>query len=485
MMAAPPPVIPDSVFLSPLAAPTAAPLLSAAHYPASPLLLNTTIARTIVYTYDNLSRLTEAGYSTGESFAYSYDDRGNRIQQIINGQTTGYTYDDANRLTAVNGQTYSWDDNGNLLSDGARTYAYGTSNRLTSVISGAVTTQFEYNGDGDRIAQVIGGSRTDYRLDPVGLSEVLVETTGGQSNYYLSGLAQYSSSGAEYFAHDRLGSIRHLVAPDGGLNLTQSFDPFGNLLAQEGTSRSIFGYAGEQTDPTGLIFLRARYYDPAVGRFLSADTIIPDPLRSVGWNRYAYVENNPIRYTDPSGYCGGPYFDAGIGSGSAIDGAMDDLCTGAGGGGGRGTPRSGGGFPPNSTSTTTGAVPRGMNNPTIRQSVNTGNKVHYDQANGGTGVGGPTQMQNQYPQTRFIFAPRGQAGPDVRVAPGQSNVHPSTYPGSTWPKGFNYADFKPNTPSGARTFYKDLNSCKLPTDTIPVPYDPKTGTLLTDYFFGP
>jgi hypothetical protein len=124
-----------------------------------------------------------------------------------------------------------------------------------------------------------------------------------------------------------------------------------------------------------------------------------------------------------------------------------------------------------------------MNNPTVRQSVNTGNAVHYDQANGGTGVGGPTQIQNQYPQTRFIFTPRGQAGPDVRVPLGTR--HPSTYPGSTWPKDFNYADFKPNTFSGARTFYRDLNSCKLPIDTIPVPYNPQTGILSTNYFFGP
>jgi RHS repeat-associated protein len=54
-------------------------------------------------------------------------------------------------------------------------------------------------------------------------------------------------------------------------------------------------------DPTGLVFLRARYYDPSVGRFLTPDTIVPDPLRSMGWNQYAYGYNNPIGYADPSG----------------------------------------------------------------------------------------------------------------------------------------------------------------------------------------
>jgi RHS repeat-associated protein len=85
--------------------------------------------------------------------------------------------------------------------------------------------------------------------------------------------------------------------------LGQTFDPFGNVLAQTGSGQSVFGFTGEQTDPAGLVFLRARYYDPGVGRFLTADSVVPDPLRSGGWNRYAYVGNNPTNYIDPSGHC--------------------------------------------------------------------------------------------------------------------------------------------------------------------------------------
>jgi RHS repeat-associated protein len=70
---------------------------------------------------------------------------------------------------------------------------------------------------------------------------------------------------------------------------------------RSGPGQSGFGYTGEQMDPTGLVFLRARYYDPSVGRFLTPDTIVPDPLRSMGWNQYAYGYNNPIGYADPSG----------------------------------------------------------------------------------------------------------------------------------------------------------------------------------------
>jgi RHS repeat-associated protein len=142
---------------------------------------------------------------------------------------------------------------------------------------------------------------TEYVLDPIGLAQVLVETTGGQSRHYVPGLAQYDGSGWEYYVSDRLGSVRLLVAPNGDVSLGQNFDPFGNVLEQSGPGQSVFGYTGEQMDLTGLVFLRARYYDPSVGRFLTPDTIVPDPLRSMGWNRYAYVENNPIVYTDPSG----------------------------------------------------------------------------------------------------------------------------------------------------------------------------------------
>jgi RHS repeat-associated protein len=102
---------------------------------------------------------------------------------------------------------------------------------------------------------------------------------------------------------DHLGSVRQVVDPTTAVALAQSFDPFGQVLEQAGSAQSIFGYTGEQTDPTRLVFLRARYYNPSIGRFLTADSVVPDPLSSRGWNRYAYVENNPINRTDPSGHC--------------------------------------------------------------------------------------------------------------------------------------------------------------------------------------
>jgi RHS repeat-associated protein len=116
------------------------------------------------------------------------------------------------------------------------------------------------------------------------------------------GLAQYEVGGWQYFGQDRLGSVRTLLNPAGELLLARNYDPFGNVLVQGGVGSSGFGYAGEQVDSTGLVYLRARYYHPVVGRFLTPDSIVPNPVGSQGWNGYAYTENNPIRYTDPSGH---------------------------------------------------------------------------------------------------------------------------------------------------------------------------------------
>ena len=108
--------------------------------------------------------------------------------------------------------------------------------------------------------------------------------------------------------------------------------------------------------------------------------------------------------------------------------------------------------------------------------VRSGNIYHYDRLNGGQGQYGPSQTQELYLETEFYFAPRRAKGPDVVVVGGQ---HPSQYPGSSWPAGFNYGDFKPLTSSGIRTFYGDLNIGKFPIDTTPLYYDPESLTLVT------
>jgi RHS repeat-associated protein len=334
---APTPAPDDSVFKSPLAAPqSSGPVAAEGRFSLYlPLLVSArpengagellpaavqtaglsaacrlmTMSRTLVYTYDNLARLTGANYPAlglgqiPRNYRYSYDAAGNRATQTVNGTATTYQYNAANRLTQVNTQPYTYDANGNLLSDGRRTYTYDAAHRLTRVVSGSVTSLFTYNGDGDRAGMTVNGAATAYLFDPTGLAQVLAETTGGQSRQYLPGLAQYEAGAWAWPLPDGLGSVRQLTNSSRQFTLLQNYDPFGNVLDKTGAGQSIFGYTGEQTDPTGLIYLRARYYNPVTGRFLTPDSLIPDPLTSMGWNRYLYVNNNPVNYVDPSGHC--------------------------------------------------------------------------------------------------------------------------------------------------------------------------------------
>ena len=88
----------------------------------------------------------------------------------------------------------------------------------------------------------------------------------------LSKLAQVDSTNTDYFLGDALGSTRQLVNSGDEITLAESYDPFGNPLSGAGSGGSIFGYTSEQTDVTGLQYLRARYYDPGAGRFLTRDS---------------------------------------------------------------------------------------------------------------------------------------------------------------------------------------------------------------------
>jgi RHS repeat-associated protein len=123
------------------------------------------------------------------------------------------------------------------------------------------------------------------------------------------------SPGPDGTGQAQVGSVRQLADADGQVTLAQSFDPFGVLLEADGSGASEFGYTGEQADgSTGLVFLRARYYDPAVGRFLAKDPFPGFAQRPATLHSYAYVTNNPINRADASGYNGGPIAGAAGGS---------------------------------------------------------------------------------------------------------------------------------------------------------------------------
>src|SRR5690606_38597614 len=105
----------------------------------------------------------------------------------------------------------------------------------------------------------------------------------------------------EYFITDALGSVRQLTHESSAVLMTQSYDPYGNVISNNGSMDSIYGYTGEQTDATGNVYLRARYYNPTDRRFISRDTWAGDVNNPLSLNRWNYVEGNPVNYVDPSG----------------------------------------------------------------------------------------------------------------------------------------------------------------------------------------
>lgn len=119
-------------------------------------------------------------------------------------------------------------------------------------------------------------------------------------------------SGIEYPLTDGLGSVRQLTDSSGNVILSRSYDAFGNLRYRSGTGMTHLGYTGELQDlTTGLVYLRARFYHPVLGRFLQRDSFAGFGARPQSINRYSYTENNPVNYTDPSGHYVDTLFDIG------------------------------------------------------------------------------------------------------------------------------------------------------------------------------
>ena|GEM_PF-6452637 len=149
---------------------------------------------------------------------------------------------------------------------------------------------------------------TNYTLDlNAGLTQVLSDGT----NFYVYGLGRVSqfelgNNTPEYFLTDALGSVRQLTHESSSIVASKSYDPYGNTLSSTGSVESVFGYTGEQTDPSGMVYLRARYYSSGDGRFLTKDTWMGDYNNPLSLNRWMYVEGNPINLTDPSGHDGIP-----------------------------------------------------------------------------------------------------------------------------------------------------------------------------------
>jgi RHS repeat-associated protein/CSLREA domain-containing protein len=270
----------------------------------------------IEWDYDNLYRLTDETRN-GVNTHFTYDGAGNRESMTVGSTTTTYAYNALDQLTSAGSITYGYDDRGNLtqVTDGSNItdYTYDSADRLATVtLPDTTSISYGYDADGRRVKQTVGSVATNYLWDEASVyGDVVLETNGSAStlaSYTLSNngiISQTRSGNTSYYLQDGQGSTRALTdsTQAGTITDTYSYTAFGELFAQTGTTVNPYLYTGQQFDPlTGLYSLRARYYNPALGRLLSQDTYPYNFSNPVELNRYVYVANNPINAFDPSGH---------------------------------------------------------------------------------------------------------------------------------------------------------------------------------------
>ncbi len=269
------------------------------------------------FVYDELDRLTVDLGPNGKILNYQYDELGN-----INFKTDvgSYFYGaKPHAVTQINGSVYTalqYDANGNqTLGLNNRTVAYTAFNLPSKIVQGTNTVSFDYDSNHERFRQTASNGTTIYLNPRMDLGGHFEQTTSGgvvenRHTVYAAGkaIAEVVTHGSvkqtRYFHTDHLGSI-DAVTDDNAIVLARyAFDPFGNRTALYGNLNTInHGFTGhEQLPDVGLIHMNGRVYDPVLARFLSADPSIQAPGNLQSYNRYSYVLNNPLAYTDPSGY---------------------------------------------------------------------------------------------------------------------------------------------------------------------------------------
>ena len=239
----------------------------------------------------------------------SLDPVGNRSSMTstlpgINSGSWGYNADDQ-----ISSETY--DANGNVLATGGKTYTYDAENHMTSANGGQVT--MIYDGDGNRVAKTVGGVTTQYLVDdlnPTGYSQVIEEVVNGAvTRQYTYGLQRISENQVvnstwtpSFYVYDGGGSVRQLTNSAGAVTDEYEYDSFGNSFTKVGSTPNNYLYRGEQFDSDlGLYYLRARYYNPATGRFLSRDPYDGSTILPASLHRYLYASGNPVNRIDPRG----------------------------------------------------------------------------------------------------------------------------------------------------------------------------------------
>ena len=310
------------------------------------------IIETTSYEYDGLKRLTEeavkVGNNTTDTYTYEYDDYGNRSKMTAEGTedyVTEYSYVDSNgKYTAllqkevktveneadenlinlnpasnIKQTVYAYDANGNQITKTVEgkteTNTYDGLNQLIGFNDGETTASYKYNASGLRYEKTVDGETINHVWD--GSKQIVADVVDNQfyeADCYIRGtnlVAKYNyrngnKSEYTYYTHNAHGDVVNLTNADGEVTKKYTYDAFGVEKNIDDSDTNAFRYCGEYYDTeTATVYLRARYYDPSTGRFISRDSYagkLNDPL---SLNLYTYCANNPIYYSDPTGHIAG------------------------------------------------------------------------------------------------------------------------------------------------------------------------------------
>jgi RHS repeat-associated protein len=262
-------------------------------------------AESTEYAYDTNNRLTKAGSTT-----YEYDAANNPTTLA----SATYKYNNASQLETGPSLTYTYDELGERTkttpsSGPATTYGYDEASNLTSVERPKegevpkIEDTYAYNGEGLQTSQTISGTTSYFAWD---VSEGLPLILSDRTNSYIYGpkdmpIEQINNTTGEvlYLHHDQAGSTRLITGSTGKTEATFTYGPYGELTGSTGTATTPLGYDGQYTNSdTGLIYLRAREYDPKTAQFLTVD-----PLVGTTRAPYNYASDNPVDSGDPTGLC--------------------------------------------------------------------------------------------------------------------------------------------------------------------------------------
>jgi RHS repeat-associated protein len=275
------------------------------------------------YTYDRADRLTEVVYPDQHD-TYTYDPAWNRVTEtvadsqgtLLSSKVLGYN--SRNQLTeitdsvdAANNATFGYDEIGNQVTkvkDGITTsYVYDARNHLREVTTGGSTVGqflYDYRGlrtekQGDR-----GTERYSYDDQSVLFQSDASNTPTAKYEYGPNRLLSLKQTGlaSEFYLFDALRSPVTLVRKDGSISARYAYNAWGEKRHESGNSFNRFGFTGHEHDTeTGLIYAKARYYDPDTARFLSQDPFAGIPDMPPSLHKYLYAYQNPTVFVDPDG----------------------------------------------------------------------------------------------------------------------------------------------------------------------------------------